>query len=236
MKYYAVAAGRQTGIYTTWDAAKEQVLGFPGAKFQSFSTEADAQSFLAEGGVEEAPYVSKQPVAPATADGLSKTAELTIYSDGSFNPATSRVGSSVVIRSGLKTVKDLHLVKTISNKGVDETRNVGGELVGAMTGIDYAIAKGFKSVEIFYDYQGVGSWADGQWRAKTELAQRYSAAVAARRDKIDIKFTKTTAHVGVAYNELADRLAKYACGADLSAKDATMLQSLDIINLDVEKY
>lgn len=235
MKYYAVLAGRKPGIYTTWPEAQAQVSGFSGAKFQSFGTEADAKSYLS-GTDEIGNYVTNQPVVPTAQDGLSKTAELTVYSDGSFNKELDLVGSSVVIRSGLKDVKDLHLIKTVSNKAVDNTRNVGGELVGAMTAIDYAIAKGYKSVEIFYDYQGVGSWANGYWRTKTDLAERYSMAINKRRDAIDIKFTKTTAHVGVKFNELADRLAKYACHADLTIKDTALVTSLDIINLDVEKY
>ena len=37
-KWYVVWAGKTPGIYTTWDAAKEQVHGQQGAKYQSFKT------------------------------------------------------------------------------------------------------------------------------------------------------------------------------------------------------
>ncbi|MBQ2004700.1 MAG: RNase H1/viroplasmin domain-containing protein, partial [Peptococcaceae bacterium] len=30
-KYYAVKVGRETGIFTTWDACKAQVQGYSGA-------------------------------------------------------------------------------------------------------------------------------------------------------------------------------------------------------------
>lgn len=36
MKYYAVATGRTTGVFTSWPEAKAQVDGFPGAVFKSF--------------------------------------------------------------------------------------------------------------------------------------------------------------------------------------------------------
>jgi viroplasmin and RNaseH domain-containing protein len=33
--YYAVAVGRKTGVYTTWDDAKRQVDAFGGAKHKA---------------------------------------------------------------------------------------------------------------------------------------------------------------------------------------------------------
>ena len=37
-KYYAVKQGRETGIYTSWDACKAQVQGYSGAVYKSFMT------------------------------------------------------------------------------------------------------------------------------------------------------------------------------------------------------
>ena len=45
-KYYAVAKGRKTGIFTTWNECEKQVKGFPGAIYKSFSAEAEAKRFL----------------------------------------------------------------------------------------------------------------------------------------------------------------------------------------------
>ena len=38
-KYYAVKIGKKPGIYQTWAQTKEQVDGFSGAIYKSFSTE-----------------------------------------------------------------------------------------------------------------------------------------------------------------------------------------------------
>lgn len=46
VKYYAVAKGRKTGIYTTWKECETQVKGFSGAIFKSFETEAEAKRFM----------------------------------------------------------------------------------------------------------------------------------------------------------------------------------------------
>lgn len=46
MKYYAVRKGYNPGIYTTWKECLGQVTGFKGAIFKSFTSEADAKSFM----------------------------------------------------------------------------------------------------------------------------------------------------------------------------------------------
>lgn len=45
-KFYAVANGRNEGVYTNWADCKDQVHGFKGAKFKSFATQAEAQAFV----------------------------------------------------------------------------------------------------------------------------------------------------------------------------------------------
>jgi len=46
MKYYAVAQGRKTGIFTSWPEAQQQVTGFTNAIFKSFKTQQEAEAFL----------------------------------------------------------------------------------------------------------------------------------------------------------------------------------------------
>jgi len=46
VKWYAVAVGRKSGIYTSWDNAKLQVDGFKGAVFKSFKSELEAEVFM----------------------------------------------------------------------------------------------------------------------------------------------------------------------------------------------
>lgn len=45
-KYYAVAKGYKTGIFSTWDECKEQVNGYSGAIYKSFGSEKEAKSFI----------------------------------------------------------------------------------------------------------------------------------------------------------------------------------------------
>ena len=48
-KFYAVAAGRAPGIYSTWPECERQVKGFSGAKFKSFKTRDEAVAFVGGG-------------------------------------------------------------------------------------------------------------------------------------------------------------------------------------------
>jgi len=45
-KFYAVAVGRQPGIYSTWDECQSQVKGHSNSRFKSFSTVEEAESFI----------------------------------------------------------------------------------------------------------------------------------------------------------------------------------------------
>lgn len=45
-KYYVVWRGKQPGIYTEWEACKEQVQGVQGAQYKSFGTREEAESAL----------------------------------------------------------------------------------------------------------------------------------------------------------------------------------------------
>ncbi|TGO67933.1 hypothetical protein BOTNAR_0033g00310 [Botryotinia narcissicola] len=57
-KYYAVRKGKKTGVFTDWDDCKEQITGFGGAMYKSFSTQSDAEAFVA----------GKNPAKPSKGD------------------------------------------------------------------------------------------------------------------------------------------------------------------------
>jgi len=52
-KYYVVWEGRNPGVYDDWDDAKEQIEGYPGARFKGFAS-ADAAARAYRGGEPEA--------------------------------------------------------------------------------------------------------------------------------------------------------------------------------------
>lgn len=46
-KYYAVRAGYKPGVYTSWALCQQQITGFKGAQFKSFTSYEDASAFAA---------------------------------------------------------------------------------------------------------------------------------------------------------------------------------------------
>ncbi|XP_017025247.1 ribonuclease H1 [Drosophila kikkawai] len=46
MAFYAVASGRECGVYDTWAQCEEQVKGFKNAKYKKFNTRQEAEQFV----------------------------------------------------------------------------------------------------------------------------------------------------------------------------------------------
>lgn len=49
MKYYAVKTGRQSGVYRNWSDCASQVKGYPGNKYKSFNSKAEAEAYIGAG-------------------------------------------------------------------------------------------------------------------------------------------------------------------------------------------
>ena len=58
-KFYAVANGRQKGIFRTWEECKKQVHKYPQAKFKSFKLKKDAENYLKNNTLQKEP--EKEP-------------------------------------------------------------------------------------------------------------------------------------------------------------------------------
>ena len=197
-KVYAVRKGRVTGIFTTWDDCKAQVDGFAGAEYKSFADPAEAMAYL--GLTDQASDVAEFP------EGVRA------YVDGSYDAASGRFSCGVVI---IETGADGKSETTELKSAFDDAeaaaqRNVAGEIMGSKLAIDWCLANGIKSVEIYHDYEGIGAWADKRWKANNTLTQGYRDYVEKARRALEIKFVKVKGHSGNKYNDMADKLAREA--------------------------
>jgi ribonuclease HI len=199
MKFYGVRRGRTTGVFDSWDACRKQVYKFPGAEYKAFPTREEALSFLS---------LAEKPLNKITETSeLSSDSQIAIWVDGSCFPQGD---GSLHIGWGLLIKQDGEEV--YRDKGNDippeavEHRNVAGEIFGILKALEWCQAQGIAEVTLYFDYQGLESWATGAWRAKLPFTQLYAQTVNA--SGITIHWIKVKAHSGNPENEIVDQLAK----------------------------
>ncbi len=191
-KYYAVKRGKNPGVYKTWAECQTEVNGFSGAVYKSFTTYEDAVDFIKE------------------KKGVQTDCELLAYVDGSFNSTKNEYGYGCVILEN-NMIKEKLLGKGNKPEYVS-MRNVSGELMGSLVAMKYAIENGYKSIAIYYDYEGVEKWATKEWKTNKEGTKKYVEFVEKYQKHLTIHFVKVLAHSGDIYNDMADALAKQSIG------------------------
>ena len=102
----------------------------------------------------------------------------------------------------------MELSDRIENSPYAESWNVAGEIYGAMAALRYCEEHGFSPVVLHYDYEGVGEWALGTWKANTQVAKDYVEFLSTLTIKMGFK--KVKGHSGDPLNERCDELAKNA--------------------------
>jgi ribonuclease HI len=229
-KYYAVARGRTTGIFSTWFGngnAEEQVRGFAGARFKGFITIEEARAWLK---LHSGPNAPKQPTrkkstgskpkqaAPAISAGY---ADVIIYTDGgcSCNPGPGGYGA-VILTDGRR--------KELSG-GFKHTTNNRMELMACIVALKN-IKPGL-SVLVHSDSQYVVNgitkgWAEkwrsqGWMRNKNDAAENYDLW----QQLLDVcaplnaNFVWVKGHAGNEENERCDELATRAAAGTRLAHD-----------------
>ena len=206
-KYYAVRTGRTPGIYESWQDCREQVNGYSGAVFKSFSDRSAAEAFLQTQEGEREPINGQRPTA---------------YIDGSYSPKNKLYGYGGFILFNGKT----YIVQgTGQNPAYMAERNIAGELLGTLAVMYKAQQMDIPEINIVFDYAGIENYAAGSWKAKTPLAQHYCQYMQLLADHyIKPHFYHVKGHSGTEGNEIADCLAKEAVGVQLRKKDIEALR------------
>ena len=193
-KFYAVKAGKVAGIYESWEKCKENVIGYPKAKYKSFATVQEAEDYIAG---REA----------AGSDPVTGEGEMAAYIDGSYDHDIKRYGWSAVVFTPEGRSE-------FSGAGEEPEligmRNVAGELTAAMRVMDMAVSQGKSKVTIYYDYNGIEKWAKGAWKTNLDFTRAYAAYARDVMCRTKLEFVKVKAHTGDARNGEADALAKKA--------------------------
>lgn len=224
VKYYAVKKGRIPGVYMTWDECQEQVKGFSGAEFKSFSTAEEALSYveLAPGIIAVGEMKEEDNTIDTLFNDITTVHTNTVYPqdvllknknyvfvDGSYNDANKTYGWGGFLR----TDEQEYIIQgSGQNEEYVGMRNVAGEILGCTKAIEKAIDLGLSSLIVLYDYEGIEKWANGSWKTNKIGTVAYKEFINRAKTKIDIEFQKVKAHSGIEGNERADKLAKEAVG------------------------
>ena len=199
-KYYAVRAGRKTGIFETWSDCQAQIIGYKGAAYKGFMTLEEAQA-----------YMSGENSAVPSATEPEATDGAVAYVDGSYHVGTGEFSCGAVL---FLDGREFRLSRKFNDPILAEMRNVAGEIKGAEAVLTYCLKNEIPAVTIYHDYEGVAKWATGEWKANKAGTKAYRDFCAAAAQKMQIRFVKVKGHSGDKYNDLADRLAKDALGIE----------------------
>jgi ribonuclease HI len=231
-KFYAVAVGRQPGIYTQWfgeAGAQIQVVGFQGARYKGFQTREEARDFIRDrcsgekSRVKHSGQSKTRPTATSTVKPDVSLADRTIiYTDGSSlgNPGPGGYGAVISSPEG-----NLEL-----SGGFRKTTNNRMELLACIVGLEQIETP--SAVALYSDSRYVVDgitkgwarrWRQNNWSKGSggkalniDLWERLLSLC----DRHDVHFVWVKGHAGNPGNERCDQLATQAANRpDLPADD-----------------
>jgi ribonuclease HI len=219
-KFYVVWTGRETGVFADWATTQRHVDGFPGARFKSFGSQAEADQAFRAG----RPASVGVPRTTAKADTATRPEPppapvgLQIYCDGACDPNPGRAGSGIAVyRDGVLTQLWYGLYNPNGTNNIAELN----ALYHALLIAEAAVATGEKAqilCDSAYAINCVSKWAAGWerrgWRKAggeiKNLKIIQTAYALYGRIEAHLQLTHVSAHVGTEGNELADRMAMFA--------------------------
>lgn len=218
-KFYVVWAGRKTGVFTDWTMTHRQVDKFPGARFKSFASRAEADQAFQAG--KPAPVMRSAPVraeVPARAKVHTATAGLQIYCDGACEPNPGNAGSGIAVyRDGTLAQLWYGLYNPNGTNNTAELNALHHALLMAETAVNAGQTPQILC-DSTYAINCISKWATGWeqkgWRKAGGEIKNLSIIQAAyavyTRIDSQLQLTHVSAHVGTEGNELADRMAMFA--------------------------
>lgn len=164
-KFYAVAIGNKTGIYTEWfgdNGAETQVKGFAGAVFKGFPTKEAAEDFIKQNAGKKRKAKPKASPRKAKANLKAKPmitpkdGSIVIYTDGGCLNNPGPGGYGVVIKNG-------NIAKELSG-GYRLTTNNRMELMACIVGL--GSLKKSSSVTLYSDSKYVVDGITKGWAVR----------------------------------------------------------------------
>ena len=139
----------------------------------------------------------------------NRKSEAVCYVDGSFDKASGRYACGVIL---LHNGQLIEISKSFQDEEMKTMWNVAGEIEGSMHAIKYCVDHGIKSLDMYYDYEGIEKWAVGLWKTNKEGTKAYKRFYDEAAKGLTVHFHKVKGHSGNMGNDKADELARAALG------------------------
>lgn len=187
--YAALFNDGSVKTYPTWELCSREVTGAKECLYKGFKTRQERDSWLYR--------------LTSIGHGDEDTTVPKVYVDGSFGHSSPKAGWAWVC------IHD----DQILGEGNGTTpwdalsRNIDGECMAVMEALQWAKSRELR-VMIIHDYLGLSAWAYGEWKADSEIAQRYCRVVRPLVSDLHILFRHIRGHQGNKWNEYVDSKAK----------------------------
>lgn len=199
-KYYAVRVGKNPGIYRNWEETKEQVYGFPGAIYKSFTTKKEAEDFMTLTNTIEKVEISNEPILPTSYEAIS-------YTDGSNYQGIGGYGYITIINGEIK--KYCGSIENSTNNIAELTAIL--RALNKLRNYHKILIRTDSSYSINCITTWIYQWKKNGWKTSTgkapenlELIKEIVEIVETK----DISFEHVRGHKGEKYNEMVDKLAE----------------------------
>ncbi|VDD90197.1 unnamed protein product [Enterobius vermicularis] len=208
--FYAVARGKNPGVYKTWPECEKQVKGYTNARYKKFENEADALAFI-----DRYKDIGKKKVLCVvyyiySVSGVIKNASVerwvaegvpVVYTDGScFGNGMAGCKAGYGVFWG-----DNHPDNLSEPLDRGPPTNNRAELTAVIRALEQAEKRGYKRLVVRTDsnllIQSMSVWIHSWRRNNWKTASGTDVQVC-------ITFSRISGHVGVYGNEKADELAR----------------------------
>jgi ribonuclease HI len=129
---------------------------------------------------------------------------MNIYTDGSFWQGKYAYAFLVTDMDNMEIYRESGLCPVEFHASA----NIGAEICAVVNGIRWSLRKGYMSLTIHHDYNGIGHWANDQWDAKVPITVRYRDFVNAAAAKgMFLYFHWVKGHGTDPWNIAVDKMA-----------------------------
>ena len=167
--YVVTAPASIRGIYETWDACRAAVSGKAGARYQGVSSREIAEAMLSGEGLQ------LEPGLYAFVDGNAMGGiGVVLVEQREAEPAATREIATTVYdvfaRAGIPGLD----TRSKITAATDALQNIIAEL-GALYAALQQVPRE-STLTVVHDYEGVGAWLEGRWKAKNPLVAEIVSA------------------------------------------------------------